>query len=161
MTDIVIVIIVAIAIIIIILFFIFRELLCWYWKINEVVSLMNQQNDLLRKILAKSDPEENVNNIEPKIIEKVKKVEQEIIVPKYSETEIGSESSLIGGAQIKFNIKFEDGVVGEIYKKVDPELYKIICKKTHAYYSTKESAINALYIFIKSGKIIELNRTYL
>lgn len=160
MTDMVIVIIVAIAIIIL-LFFIFRELFCWYWKINEVVSLMNQQNDLLRSILAKSNSEETVNTIEPKIVEKVQKVEEEIIVPKYSEIEIGSESSLMGGAQIKFDIKFEDGVVGEIYKKVDPELYKIICKKTHAYYSTKESAINALYVFIKSGKIIELNRTYL
>ena len=29
-------------------FFVFRELLCWYWKINEAVSLLKEIRDLLK-----------------------------------------------------------------------------------------------------------------
>lgn len=32
------------------LFFLLREVNCWYWKINERISLMKQNNDLLKKI---------------------------------------------------------------------------------------------------------------
>lgn len=32
------------------LFFILRELNCWYWKINERVALMKENNELLRKL---------------------------------------------------------------------------------------------------------------
>lgn len=30
------------------LFFVFREILCWYWKINEAVSLLKEIRDLLK-----------------------------------------------------------------------------------------------------------------
>lgn len=35
----------------IILFLIFREVICWYWKINERIKLQKKQNDLLANIL--------------------------------------------------------------------------------------------------------------
>lgn len=34
----------------IIIFLLLRELNCWYWKINERISLMEEQNNLLRKL---------------------------------------------------------------------------------------------------------------
>lgn len=45
----VLVLIVALAILVI-LFFVLRELFCWYWKINERVSLQYKTNFLLEKI---------------------------------------------------------------------------------------------------------------
>ena len=33
------------------LFFIFRELMCWYWKVNERVNLQKKANNLLEQIL--------------------------------------------------------------------------------------------------------------
>ena len=36
---------------IIIIFLICRELVCWYWKINKIVSLMEEQNNLLKQHL--------------------------------------------------------------------------------------------------------------
>ena len=35
----------------IVLFLILREVFCWYWKINRVVELLEQQNSLLRSLL--------------------------------------------------------------------------------------------------------------
>jgi len=36
---------------IMLVFLIFRELVCWYWKINERVNLQKRTNLILRKIL--------------------------------------------------------------------------------------------------------------
>jgi hypothetical protein len=35
------------AVVAVVLFLLARELLCWYWKINEIVSLLKQNNALL------------------------------------------------------------------------------------------------------------------
>ncbi|MGL4411703.1 MAG: hypothetical protein ACRCTF_06170 [Bacteroidales bacterium] len=45
--------IVAIAIVIGI-FLICRELVCWYWKINKHISLMEENNELLRMLVAQN-----------------------------------------------------------------------------------------------------------
>ena len=50
MDDVFIVIIVTL-VALIILFLIFREIICWYWKINERVKLQKKQNALLENIL--------------------------------------------------------------------------------------------------------------
>ena len=50
MDDVIIVIIVTI-VSLIILFLIFREIICWYWKINERIKLQKKQNALLANIL--------------------------------------------------------------------------------------------------------------
>ena len=35
------------------LFIILREFFCWYWKINSMKTLMEEQRDLLKKLLEK------------------------------------------------------------------------------------------------------------
>ena len=42
----------------IIIFLITREFWCWYWKINRLVALMEEQNDLLRQQLGISSHKE-------------------------------------------------------------------------------------------------------
>ena len=42
------------------MFLILREIACWYWKINERIALMQEQNELLRKLVAGSFREEKV-----------------------------------------------------------------------------------------------------
>ena len=42
-----------------IIFLIFREFNCWYWKINEHISLQEEQNQLLNKILKSISNEED------------------------------------------------------------------------------------------------------
>ena len=43
--------IVVIIVISVVIFFILRELNCWYWKINERISLMKINNELLEKLI--------------------------------------------------------------------------------------------------------------
>lgn len=38
-------------VILVIVFLIFREVACWYWKINEKISLQKDQNLILEEIL--------------------------------------------------------------------------------------------------------------
>jgi len=38
-------------VILVVVFLILREVNCWYWKINERISLQNEQNSILEKIL--------------------------------------------------------------------------------------------------------------
>ena len=35
------------------LFIILREFFCWYWKINAMQTIMEEQRDLLKKLVAK------------------------------------------------------------------------------------------------------------
>ncbi len=35
--------------ILIVLFLVFRELVCWYWKINQNIALLTEIRDLLRE----------------------------------------------------------------------------------------------------------------
>jgi hypothetical protein len=37
----------------IILFLILREFFCWYWKINSIKEIMEEQRDLLKKLVEK------------------------------------------------------------------------------------------------------------
>lgn len=39
-------------VILIVVFLLCREIVCWYWKINIAVKLMEEQNQLLRKIVS-------------------------------------------------------------------------------------------------------------
>lgn len=45
-------IVIIVLVVLIVVFVLLRELNCWYWKINERITLMNEQNDLLRKLTA-------------------------------------------------------------------------------------------------------------
>ena len=39
----------------IILFFLLREVFCWYYKINDIKKIMEEQRDLLKKIVEKEN----------------------------------------------------------------------------------------------------------
>ena len=47
-------IIIIVVIVLVVIFLILREVNCWYWKINERISLMNDQNELLRVLISGS-----------------------------------------------------------------------------------------------------------
>lgn len=47
------------AIVTILVFLIFREVVCWYWKINERNSLLTEQNKILNMILKEMKGESN------------------------------------------------------------------------------------------------------
>ena len=52
-------IIIGILVAVIIVFLICRELICWYWKINKLVALMEEQNSLLRDVMKTRGSSEN------------------------------------------------------------------------------------------------------
>lgn len=60
----------------VIIFLLLREVNCWYWKINERISLMMEQNNLLRKLVDAGKTMEMVKTIDPdkekiEVLEKV------------------------------------------------------------------------------------------
>jgi len=50
---------------VIIIFLICRELVCWYWKINKMVELINEQNLLMKQLIsiAKNSKSTDKNSI--------------------------------------------------------------------------------------------------
>ena len=50
--------IIIVIVILMVVFLVLREVNCWYWKINERISLQQEQNSVLKKILEelKNDP---------------------------------------------------------------------------------------------------------
>lgn len=49
----------------IIIMFIFREVVTWYWKINEVVRLLKEQNSLLRSFIFDLSSKRNNPEFDP------------------------------------------------------------------------------------------------
>jgi hypothetical protein len=54
----------------ILLFMAFREVLCWYWKINDTVKNLSEINDKLSTIINKMDKVEEDKNKEIKLEDK-------------------------------------------------------------------------------------------
>jgi len=126
---------------------------------NNVID-KNEYENLKNKILKNIESEEEVDNSSIKV--QVTNKTEIIKTPMYSENQLGEESSLIGGSQLKYEIEFEDGIKGYLYKKKNADnLYRIQCNKTSVYYSNKESAVAALYLYLESEKISEKDRTYI
>ncbi|MFD0837577.1 hypothetical protein ACFQ0I_17500 [Mariniflexile aquimaris] len=135
---------------------------------NEYAFLVNETK-FDKELNSLNNIIEFLNNkyIEPDIkksIQDIHSVEIEsspIPSPKYTETFLESEWSLLGGNQKKFKIEFQDGNTGELYLKTNSGKYRIICQGTHVYYSSKTSAINALYNYTLTRKILEKDRIYI
>lgn len=49
----IIVIVLVIVVILLLVFLILREVMCWYWKVNERIILQRETNTLLRKLIDK------------------------------------------------------------------------------------------------------------
>lgn len=57
-------------VVILIIFFILREVVCWYWKINNIVALLTEILDILRKESQSEDRDENDINPQEKNLSK-------------------------------------------------------------------------------------------
>ena len=126
---------------------------------NGVIDSKEYEN-LRNKLLTNFDSVEKANNSTTIAVDSNKT--EIIVTPKYSENELGQDSSMFGGSQLKYEIDFKDGINGYLYKKINAEnLFRIQCNKMSVYYSNKESAIDALYLYQKSGKISNIDRTYI
>jgi hypothetical protein len=53
--------------VVIVIFFIARELVCWYWKINTQVTLLTEIRDLLRAQASASRPTGSDGRREPSV----------------------------------------------------------------------------------------------
>lgn len=58
-------------------FLILREFICWYWKINERVSLLEDILDELKKMNGSEDKDEKKESVSPKAEPNKKEEEQE------------------------------------------------------------------------------------
>jgi len=54
-------------VVVLVIFFIARELICWYWKINLQVTLLTEIRDLLRAQASASTPTGSDGRREPSI----------------------------------------------------------------------------------------------
>ncbi len=54
--------------IVLVLFFVFRDLNCWYWKINDRVALMEEHNLLLRELLKSNNIVVDVSKMKPETV---------------------------------------------------------------------------------------------
>ena len=53
--------------VVMVIFFIARELICWYWKINLQVTLLTEIRDLLRAQASASTPKGSDGRREPSV----------------------------------------------------------------------------------------------
>lgn len=134
---------------------------------NEYVFLVNETKfdkelNSLTNIIEFLNKNYIEENIKLNFQYNVKNIENlNVIIPDYTESFIGSEWTFLGGKQQKFKIKFEDGQVGELFIKDKSGKCRIICQDNHVYYSSKISAIEALYYYFKTRHISDKNRTYI
>jgi hypothetical protein len=68
-------IIIVVIIVVFIVFLICRKLVCWYWKINKLVALMEEQNLLLKNIESRLSSSSLVGN---KIQKKCQRCKKEV-----------------------------------------------------------------------------------
>lgn len=54
--------VITILVIAIVLFLIFREIVCWYWKINQFVKLLEEIRDLLRSLPGQLSLDDNLSS---------------------------------------------------------------------------------------------------
>jgi hypothetical protein len=120
----------------IVLWLILRELVCWYYKINERISLQIKTNQLLEKLI-----ESNIkNNLGKQDIDSIaNSINIEFEIP-----------SVISFSKDK--IIFADGIKGEILKDIDDEFF-IVSNSKRYYYNSEQNAIKAIYILKTKGEI--------
>ena len=149
-------------IIFIVLFLLLREVNMWYWKINERIALMQEQNNLLRKLISGSVSQERV--AADIIIEKpIEKPTAETIThtaPKVVSQNKTNESSLMKGSYENIHLEFADGIKGSIfYNPAKNEYYFKDKSQWNAilhYYDNFENCVNAFHYFETTKKILKV-----
>ena len=102
-------------IVFVLLFLLLREVNMWYWKINERISLMQEQNDLLRKLISQSASPERVAS--DNMIEKPTEEPTTYKAPKIVLQNTSNESSIRKGSYENIHLEFVDGIKGSIFHK--------------------------------------------
>jgi hypothetical protein len=105
------------AIVSFLIFLICRELICWYYKINKMVALMEEQNQLLRKILNKGTSHDYVVVADVNLRSKPNKEDSEILSVLHEGNEVlflekGDNVTNEGVTAPWFKVKSEEGIVG-------------------------------------------------
>ena len=77
---------------IIIIFLICRELVCWYWKINKIVALMEEQNNLIKKYFSTNSITQNNINVSS--------------ISETTENKMELKSKIIENKEVKVNSLF-------------------------------------------------------
>lgn len=54
-------------VVVLVIFFVARELICWYWKINQTVALLTEIRDLLKAETSRSTPAGSDGRREPSV----------------------------------------------------------------------------------------------
>lgn len=152
-------------IIFIVVFLLLRELNMWYWKINERIALMQEQNNLLRKLVSGNASLESVED--NKIITKpTEKQIDEIIThtaPKIVSQNKTVESSLLKGSYENIQLEFADGIKGSIFHKQTKNEYYFKDKSQFPtilhYYDNFENCVNAFHYFQTTGLKLKVGFT--
>ena len=154
--------IIVIIIALVVIFLLMRELNCWYWKINERVALMQEQNNLLRKLISGSVSPERVEA--DTIIEKpIEKPTSETIThtaPKIVSQNKTNESSLLKGSYENIHLEFADGIKGSIFHNQAKNEYYFKDKSQWStilhYYDNFENCVNAFHYFETTKQILKV-----
>lgn len=144
-------------IIIIFLFLILREVNMWYWKINERIALMQEQNNLLRKLISRSDLQERV--VVDSIIEKPTAETNAYKAPKIVLQNTSNESSLRTGSYEIIYLEFIDGIKGSIFHNQAKNEYYFKDKSQWStishYYDNLENCVNAFHYFETTKQLLK------
>jgi len=153
--------------ILIVVFLVCREIVCWYWKINEMITLMREQNELLKKIILKNiikgkenaDTSPQLNDIDSETpIDRLdKNTIDDDSVPNIISKQTRHQHSVFSGAYEEYILEYEDGTQGSIFEKTEKNEFYF--KNTSGfgatlyYYDSYANTSSALYTFLKKGII--------
>lgn len=149
-------------IVIVVVFLLLREVNMWYWKINERIALMKEQNILLWKLISGSvSPERIDSNIFiEKPIEKPNAETNTHTAPKIISKYKTNESSLLKGSYENIHLEFADGIKGSIYHNQSKNEYYFKDKSQWNaiihYYDNFENCVNAFHYFETTKQILKV-----
>lgn len=146
----------------IVLFLLLREVNMWYWKINERIALMQEQNKLLRKLITGSISQERVeaDTIVEKPIEKPIVETITHTAPKIVSQNKTNESSLMKGSYENIHLEFADGINGSIFHNQAKNEYYFKDKSQWNtilhYYDNFENCVNAFHYYETTKQILKV-----
>lgn len=126
-------------------------------KFNDELNSLNSIGEYLNKNYRQPDIQRNTQKRNTHKKDNTQLEETLIVIPNYEETLMDSRRALFG-KQSKFRIEFADGVSGELISVLKSDKHRINCFGNHIYYSSKISAVNALYYFLLKKKILEKDK---
>jgi hypothetical protein len=149
-------------IIFIAIFLLLREVNMWYWKINERIALMQEQNNLLRKLISGNVSQGRVeaDTIIEKSIEKPMGETITHTAPNIVSQNKTNESSLLKGSFENIHLEFADGIKGSIFHNPAKNEYYFKDKSQWNailhYYDNFENCVNAFHYFETTKQILKV-----